>query len=82
MHQAVKQAIERTFPISRVDGHWHVDSDWLGLAEPMNPVVALLLDRWVPPARQVNYVRRGRQCEARAGGLWTEHKKVEDRLTG
>ncbi len=48
----------------------------------MNPVIALLFDRRIPPSRQVNDVSCRRKRKSRPGSLGAEHEKVETSILG
>ena len=47
------------------------------LANPMDPIVALLLDGRIPPAREMDHVCRGRKSEPDASRLGPKHQQVE-----
>ena len=68
----------RSSTVPRQTNLW--TSDVLLLADAEGAVGRLVLDRRVPPAIEVDDVRRRGQVEARAAGLEREHEERRPRL--
>lgn len=63
--------------IAGVDRHRHMHGHRLLLPDPVNAIVALFLNRRVPPARQVDDMCRRRQRQPGSGSLGTQNQHVE-----
>src|SRR4051794_22661821 len=55
----------------------NVDSYWLGLPNAIDAVVALVLDRRIPPAAEMDHMVCRRDCQAYAGSLGRQHHQPE-----
>ena len=76
-HQALEQAVKGMLTEARMNRHRHMDKDIAPLTNSVNPIVALFLNRWIPPARKVNDMSGCRQRQACPCGFRTKHQQVK-----
>ena len=60
-----------------MNSHWHMYGHWLGLADPMDTIVALFFYCRVPPTGQVNDMGRCGQRKPRACSPWAKHQDIK-----
>lgn len=73
----MKQAVERVVLVLGVVRHRDMHGDGPRLPDAVDTIVALLLHSRVPPARQVDHVRRCRKRQPGPRRLRTENEKIK-----
>ena len=56
-----------------------MDSYRLVLPDAVDAIIALILDRWIPPPTEVDHMIRGGDRQAEACGLWRQDEQAESK---